>query len=127
MDETAARKLIRDHFQAAGRDELVACEIYADDAILDFPQGQERIRGKANILAFRTAYPASLDFEVRRTIGCGDLWVNEYTIRYDGTPNNVVGIMEFRDGKVVRETVYVAAPWEPPTWRARWVEPMRET
>jgi len=74
MDETAARRIIQDHFQAAGKDEIAACEIYADDAILDFPQGRERIRGKANILAFRTAYPASLDFEERRTIGCGDLW-----------------------------------------------------
>lgn len=127
MDETATRKLIADHFQAAGRDEVAASGIYADEAVLDFPQGRERIRGKANILAFRVAYPASLDFEIRRTIGSGDLWVNEYTIRYDGTPRNVVGIMEFHDGQVVRETVYVAEPWEPPAWRARWVEPMRDT
>ena len=87
-------------------------------------RGGERIRGKANILAFRTAYPASLDFELRRTIGSGDLWVNEYVIRYDGKPSNVVGIMEFRHLKVFRETVYVGEPWEPPAWRAQWVEPI---
>ena len=39
-----------------------------------------------------------------RTIGRHDLWVNEYIIRYDDqTSLNVVGIMEFRDDKVVRE------------------------
>lgn len=122
MDPSTARRLIHDHFASAGRDEVRASQIYADDAVLEFPQGGERIRGKANIVAFRTAYPASLDFELRRTIGADDLWVNEYTIRYDGRPSFVVGIMEFRGELVVRETVYVSDPWEPPAWRAQWVE-----
>ena len=34
----------------------------------------------------------------------------------------VVGIMEFRDEKVVRERIYFGEPWEPPAWRAQWVE-----
>jgi Protein of unknown function (DUF2568) len=38
----------------------------------------------------------------------------------------VVGIMEFRDGKVVRERIYFGEPWEPPAWRAQLVEPMEE-
>jgi SnoaL-like domain len=122
MDEAAARELIRDHFASGGRDEARASRIYADNAVLEFPQGGERIRGKANIMAMRIAYPASLDFEMGRTIGCGDVWVNEYTIRYDGRPSHVVGIMEFRDGLVVRETVYISDSWEPPAWRAEWVE-----
>jgi hypothetical protein len=33
-----------------------------------------------------------------------------------------VGIMEFRDEKVVRERIYFGGPWEPPAWRAQWVE-----
>jgi hypothetical protein len=33
-----------------------------------------------------------------------------------------VGIMEFRDEKVVRERIYFGDPWEPPAWRARCVE-----
>jgi hypothetical protein len=126
MDEATARDAIEAHFAHAGRDETKATEIYSDDAVLEFPQGGERIRGKANILAFRSAYPASLDFDMRRTIGTGDLWVNEYTIRYDGKPSNVVGIMEFRNGKVFRETVYVGDPWEPPAWRSQWVAPLTE-
>lgn len=53
----------------------------------------------------------------------GDLWVNEYTIRYDGENlRKVAGIMEFRNGKVVRERLYITEPWEPPAWRAQWVE-----
>jgi hypothetical protein len=124
MDEAEARAAIKAHFAEAGRREDQSTEIYSDDAVIEFPQGGERIRGRANILAFRTAYPASLDFDMRRTIGCGDIWVNEYTIRYDGKPSNVVGIMEFSDGKVVRETIYVGDPWDPPAWRSQWVEPI---
>lgn len=124
MDERVARALIAKHFANAGKDEVAVAEIYAEDAVLEFPQGRERIRGKANILAFRSAYPASLEFEIRRTIGSGNLWVNEYTIRYDGKPSHAVGIMEFSNGLVIRETLYVGDPWEPPEWRAQWVEPM---
>jgi len=35
-----------------------------------------------------------------------------------------VSIMEFRDGKVTRETQYFADPFGPPAWRAQWVERM---
>ena len=124
MDESRARAVIAAHFAAAGRFEAVATNIYSDDAVFEFPQGGERIRGKANILAMRTTYPATLDFEMRRTIGNGDIWINEYTIRYNAKPGNVVGIMEFRDEKVFRETVYVGDPWDPPAWRSKWVEPL---
>ena len=124
MDEHVAKALIAKHFANAGKDEVAAAEIYAEDAVLEFPQGQERIRGKAKILAFRSAYPASLEFEVRRTIGSGNLWVNEYVISYDGKPSYVIGVMEFAESKVIRETVYVTDAWEPPAWRAQWVEPM---
>ena len=133
MTEAQARAMIEAHFDAsnvgaaggAPGDEIArASEIYADDAVLEWPQGGERVRGKANIIAFRSGYPAVLDFQVHRTIGCHNLWVNEYTIRYDGRPVMAVGIMEFGDGKVVRERIYFAEPWEPPAWRARWVERM---
>ena len=133
MDEASARAMIKDHFDASvitvagggpGDDIVRASEIYADDAVLEFPQGGERIRGKANIIAMRSAYPARLDFQMHRTIGCHDLWVNEYVILYDDKPLNVVGIMEFRNGKVFRERVYFGEPWDPPAWRAQWAEPM---
>src|SRR5436309_5226461 len=114
MYEQVAKALIAKHFANAGKDEVAVAEIYAEDAVLEFPQGRERIRGKANILAFRSEYPASLEFEMRRTIGSGNLWVNEYTIRYDGKPSYVIGVMQFAEGKVIRETVYVTEPCEPP-------------
>ena len=128
IDEAAMRRAIEAHYATAADPKTVAqsSELYADDAVLEFPQGGERIRGKANIVAFRTAYPARVTFDLRRTIGQGDLWVNEGVIRYDGErPHHFVGITEWSGAKVVRETIYFGEPWSPPTWRARWVEPIR--
>ena len=125
MDETTIRKLIADHFAAAGKDELAAAEIFADDAVLEWPQSGERVRGKQQIVALHQASPVTIDFETRRTIGCGDLWVTETTIRYDGArPTSAVFIMEFKDGKVVRETDYFGEPFDPPQYRSQWVELM---
>lgn len=92
--------------------------------MVEWPQSGERIRGKKNLLALRKAYPAEVEFEVRRVIGRRDLGVSEYVIRYDGRPVNVIGIVEFMDGKVARETHYFAEPFPPPEWRAQWVERM---
>jgi SnoaL-like domain len=125
MDETATRAMLKHFYETTIDDVTGASELYADDAVLEFPQGRERIRGKANMIAFRSAYPGRVSIELHRTIGRRDLWVNEFTIRYDGaSPFEAVSIMEFRDGKVVRERIYYGEPWEPPAWRAQWVEPM---
>jgi len=127
MGEATTRAMIKDFFDTRIDDVVRSSEIYADDAVLEFPQGKERIRGKANIIAFRSAYPARVTIELHRTIGRQDLWVSEFTIRYNGaTPFNVVDIMEFRDGKVVRQRLYCGEPWEPPAWRAQWVEPIED-
>ena len=130
LDETA-RAVIQGHFDLStvsapggGPDDDIvrASEIYAEDAVVEWPQGGERLRGKANIIAMRSAYPARQEFEVHRITGCHDVWVNEYTIRYDDRLVMAIGIMEFEDEKVVRERIYFGDPWEPPEWRAQWVE-----
>jgi limonene-1,2-epoxide hydrolase len=124
MDEATTQAMLKQFYDTTVDDVTGASAIYADDAMLEFPQGRERIRGKANIIAFRSAYPANVTIDVHRIIGRQDLWVNELTLRYDGTPMNVVSIMEIRDGKIVHERNYYGEPWEPPAWRAQWVEPM---
>jgi hypothetical protein len=125
LDETMAQA-IRRHFEAIGNDEVLAGEIYADDAVLEYVQSGERIRGKANIIASRQAYPGRpAAFELHRCVGTPDLQVVELTLRFDGEdPHPVVAILEFRDAKAIRERIYIAEPWEPPAYRGRWVEPL---
>jgi hypothetical protein len=45
---------------------------------------------------------------------------------YSGRIYHMVNILEFRDGKISRETRYYADPFEAPAWRAQWVEPIAE-
>lgn len=105
---------------SAAREEDVASEIYADDAVLEFPQSGERFEDVANFREWRAQYPATkIDFDVRRVRGGGDVWTVELRIRYDDGPVNYgVQILEFRGDKVVRETIYVAEGWEAPEWRS---------
>src|SRR3954447_17958124 len=79
-------------------------QIYREDAVLEYPQSGERIRGRRSIQASRSAQPNSKRFTVRRIVGAADLWVSEFVITYDGQPSYSVSIMEFTDGKVSRET-----------------------
>lgn len=95
--------------------------LYHDDAVVEFPQSQERFAGKQNILAWRTQYPATVEGRIRRIVGCGDVWVAEGAVRYDGGPWHYgISIHEFRGDKVSRETIYVAEGFDAPDWRAPW-------
>jgi ketosteroid isomerase-like protein len=98
--------------------------IYHEDAVLEYPQSGERIRGRSNIQITRAKQPSEKRFAVRRIIGAGDLWITEYLLSYDGRPSFTVSIMEFNGNKVARETQYFADPFEAATWRAQWVERM---
>jgi hypothetical protein len=57
MDETATQAVLKQFYDTTTDDVIGASDIYADDAVLEFPHGKERIRGTANIIAFRSAYP----------------------------------------------------------------------
>jgi hypothetical protein len=123
MDEKRIREALDRHWAASDANEFEAeHDIYRDDAVLEYPQSGERLRGRRNIQASRTVQPNAKRFTVRRIIGKGDLWVTEFVITYDGRPSYVVSVMEFLDDKVVRETQYFGDPFEPGPLRSHLVE-----
>jgi ketosteroid isomerase-like protein len=125
MSDDEVRAALRRHWDASDANDFAAeHEIYRADAVLEYPQSAERIRGRTNIQASRTAQPNLKRFTVRRILGSADLWVSELVMTYDGKPSYVVSIMEFEAGEVVRETQYFSDPFEPGPSRARWVERM---
>ena len=63
-------------------------------------------------------------FLVRRIVGNGDVWVVEACFDYSGRIYHVANIIEFCEGKIIRETRYYADPFQAPAWRAKWVEPI---
>jgi hypothetical protein len=123
MDDQEIRQALERHWNASNADDFeTEHAIYHDDAVLEYPQSGERIRGRRNIQITRTLQPNKKQFKIKRVVGCGDLWVTEYILEYDGKPFYTVSIMEFSGGKVSRETQYFSEPFEPSPSRANWVE-----
>jgi len=107
-----------------------------------WPQSGERVLGTGNWAEIIANYPGGAPaVEITRIIGAedrwvvtpgntvvqiagsGDFWWSEWRLTYpNGDTYLVVDLLELRDGLVHRETVYWAAPFEAPAWRAPWVE-----
>lgn len=114
------RLAIEQHWAASEAGDVeVEHRLYAEDAILDYPQSGERFVGRSIIAEQRSAHPAHRHFRLRRVLGSGSVWVSECVITYDGAPSMSVSIMEFGDSLVSHETQYFADPFEAPAARAR--------
>jgi SnoaL-like domain len=123
MDDLMVRAALQRHWDASDANDFVAeHEIYREDAVLDYPQSGERIRGRRNIQESRFVQPNKKRFTVRRMIGGGDLWITEFVLSYDGIPSYAVSIMEFRDGLVANERQYFADRFDPAPSRVHLVE-----
>ena len=125
MPEQQIRAALDQHWAASDANDFeTEHNIYHDDAVLEYPQSGERIRGRRNIQITRTIQPNRKRFSVQRIIGSGDLWVTEFILSYDGKPSYTVSVMEFQGDKVARETQYFADPFEASPARAEYVEKM---
>src|ERR1700739_2549275 len=123
MDDRARLTALQRHWAASDASDFeIEHDIYREDAVLDYPQSGERIRGRRNIQQSRTVQPNKKRFTVRRMIGSGELWVTEFVLTYDDVPSYVVSIMEFREGKVAHETQYFDDRFDPAPSRAHLVE-----
>jgi ketosteroid isomerase-like protein len=60
---------------------------------------------------------------VVRVAGTGDAWWGEWLVSYpDGQTYHCVDLIELREGRIFRETVYWAPPFDAPDWRRPFVE-----
>jgi hypothetical protein len=123
MNDRTVRVALGRHWDASDASNFeVEHEIYREDAVLDYPQSGERIRGRNNIRESRSVQPNKKRFTIQRIIGSGDLWVTEFILTYDGIPTYAVSIMEFREGLVANETQYFADRFAPASSREHLVE-----
>jgi hypothetical protein len=99
-----------------------------EDYLLELPQSGERL-DRDGLRRLQQTFPGGKapDIRLRRVTGGGDVWVAESLIHYaDGSVFFGVSRVEFRDGKMWRETRYYAEPFEVPEWRASWSKPVLE-
>jgi ketosteroid isomerase-like protein len=122
MEAATVRAMLEHYFDRSRKGDAEGAHAnYDEDAVLEFPQSGERFEGVENFREWRSDYPAETKFEIGEVRGGGDVWVMELTVTYDGGPTNYgVSLYEFRGGKIVRETIYVAEGFEAPEWRAEW-------
>ena len=124
MDEQQARQFLTELFSVLSAEKEYA--VRHEDYAMEMPQSGERIRGPENMREFQQAFASNSNppsIRVRRVLIRHGLWIVERVNDYgEGGLYNVVLIVELKDGKWWRDTRYYAEPFEPPQWRARWVE-----
>lgn len=93
------------------------------DYVMEMPQSNERVRGRAAMRAMQEAFPTPPSVRLRRVFGSGRIWVVEGANDYAGDVWHVVVILELdEDGSIVRDTRYYGQRSDPAQWRSQWVE-----
>lgn len=145
MTGPSNEEVIRAYLQALIDNDADAMARFRDPGwTSEYPQSGERIRGHTNERAIADNYPGGMpdidpgrivgsedkwvvtpSFTFQRIVGSGDTWWGEGKARYpDGSTWHVATMYELREGRILREVAYWAEPFDPPAWRARWVEPI---
>jgi hypothetical protein len=95
-------------------------ELRADDYVLEMPQSGECIVGRDVMREMQREYPSPPDIQILRITGAGDHFVVLGRSDYGGDVYYVANVVEFRDGRIARETRIYGAPFDPPPWRAKY-------
>lgn len=147
MTDRDARSVFEAYLKATNaRDVAALAGLLHDDFEDVYPQSGELTRGLANLRAIIEHYPGggysgrgtervvgaedhwalTPGFKVLRIEGTGDTFTGVTRGRYpDGSDWHIVTIGQMRGGKLWRAETYFAPAFEPPGWRAAWVESTR--
>ncbi len=130
MSDVASRQVVERFWAAMGENDFQAAgELLHDEFVLEWPQSGERIRGRSNFVAINEQYPATgrWRFTLHRLVADSSGVVTDVTVTDGTVSGRAITFSEVRDGRIVRQTEYWPDPFEPATWRARWVEQTRST
>jgi ketosteroid isomerase-like protein len=144
MTEATEARAIFERYLAAlnNRDVEALSELVHRDFEDFYPQSGEVTHGAANLRAIIANYPGEYTnlgqerivggeerfvstpmFTVLRVEGTEEVLTGVQRARYpDGSVWFVVVIAELRDGRIYRTHSYWAPTFDPPAWRAQWVE-----
>ena len=138
-----SREIVRRFLKAIHDQDLGAMRELAHPEFEDFyPQSGELTRGVANFEAILNNYPGKMEglgqdriiggedrfvrsplFTIIRVEGNDDVMTGIQRARYpDGSVWFVIAVVEVRDALVYRSQTFFAPAFEPPEWRAPYVE-----
>lgn len=104
-----------------------ASQWLSEDFELTWPQSREMIRGRANFAAVNTNYPANgrWHFTINDLVAEGTNVVSDVTVTDGVIIARAITFSTVQDGKITRQVEFWPDPYDPPAWRAQWVELMK--
>ena len=147
MGGVSNRAVVESYLRAIPADYVTLQKLRDPNFVEEWPQSGERIRGHEAHRRIHENYPGGTPRpNPMGIVGSDDQWLvtpsftligiagsgDEFTTigrgSYpDGSTAYVISILRLKEGKVLTATTFFAPPFEPPAWRAEWVERMSET
>jgi len=127
QQESPAAALVREFWRLmASNNFTLPTQLFADSFVLDWPQTNERIRGRENFARLNTEYPAHgpWRFDIEALTGDVSQAVSRVRIS-DGVQTALaISFFEIEDGQITHMTEFWPEPYVPPTNRAHLTEPL---
>lgn len=103
--------------------------ILSDDYLVEWPQSNERIRGRNNFAAMNEEYPAHgrWQFTINTIVGNDDEAVSDVSITDGVQAVRAISFFTVREGKIVKMIEYWPDNFAAPENRRHLVEPIDET
>ncbi len=101
-------------------------ELLSDDFVLDWPQSQERIRGRDNFAAMNEEYPARgrWQFTVNTIVGNDDEAVSDVSVTDGVRSDRVISFFAVDGGKIIKIVEFWPEAYPAPENRRHLVEPL---
>ena len=98
--------------------------VLADEFVLDWPQSNERIRGRDNFVAMNEEYPAHgrWEFTIHRIVGNDLEGVSDVSVTDGVQKGRAISFFSTRDAKIVSIVEFWPEPFEPAENRKHLVE-----
>jgi hypothetical protein len=98
--------------------------VLADEFVLDWPQSNERIRGRDNFAAMNAEYPAHgrWEFTIHRIVGNDLEAVSDVSVTDGVQKGRAISFFSTRDAKIVSIVEFWPEPFEPAENRKHLVE-----
>ena len=119
------REVVERFWQVMGTNDFAAAsEMLTTDYVGIWPQSRELIRGRKNFAAINSAYPARgpWRFAINRLVAEGAEVVSDVAVTDGDMVATVISFHTVRGERIARQVEYWPDPYDPPAWRARWVE-----
>lgn len=125
--QPAAVALVAEYWRRMQSNDFAhAAALFGDDYLLDWPQSNERIRGRERFVQVNAEYPAHgpWRFTVHRIVGDAEQAVSEVSVTDGVQSARAITFSEVRDGLIRRQTEFWPDPYPAPANRSHLVEPL---